>query len=164
VTLAIAAGCNNSPEPLKLPTPNEVEGIKAAIWTMWEDESSIEDEFEIPAKYIPAILRTLEPAVPIDQLTHLEKVASLDIRCKNRQTVRIDIEFFGKSPATFTVDGVMCSRDGPYEPIRKEAWIAESLTIGALLRSIRKADVEAIKEKIEELEISAGRRGRDLTR
>jgi hypothetical protein len=130
-------------------------------------------EFQVPPKYIPALLATFTPAIPtqnwrIDEET---TVGTVRIRTSDHRAVVIRIGRSGQNPLFFTVDGISCVRGGVYRPVEvwgeggegKEGYATEDGILDNILHGIYREEVEHkpvdyLEDEIKTLERSRGTR------
>jgi hypothetical protein len=118
-------------------------------------------EFELPAEFVPELLRVLSPAVyskhPRSEL--LREIGRVRFACRDGRTVEVGLVFFGKEPVLFTLQGVPCVRGGAYHDLApgKDKYLPEVLTLEGYLRAVRRGDREAARAYLNLLHRSAGK-------
>jgi hypothetical protein len=116
--------------------------------------------FEVPNEFIPAMLRCIDPPTPVESSVSGEEVAALHITCSDDRVVDMHFIFYGKNPAIFTINGVQCVRGGPYKPHDSggDKYMSESGGIGEALLLLQRKEFAKANERIDDLDVSAGRK------
>jgi hypothetical protein len=151
-----------------IPTADQVRSIDASVTQVFEPGSERAVpwlDFSIPPEHFSTILRAFTPRAPARETpsSFSSDIARLRITRRDGRVHNIRVAWYGKQPATFFIDDVLCYRDGPYEPVAYDAdsdyesYVDESMAIGSLLRAIQKADKARIHRESERLDMSAGR-------
>jgi hypothetical protein len=134
----------NSPTPIELPLPGEVDMLTAEVHDIKGLSRGRVPEFALPNRYIRDILGILAPAVPWSEHPSehlLVPLANLNIRTKTGAFMAIVVLHYGQMPACFSIDGVICMRGGQYSPVARtgddfDVYSDESLAFCTLIRDI----------------------------
>lgn len=99
-----------------MPAASDVTGITARCLPFrFCGIKSGTDEFAVPPKWVPAVMRALgEPEPAEDPPRGSEEVAVLRLACRDGRSVVVRLYFFYKEPARYSVDDVHGTRSGPY--------------------------------------------------
>jgi len=158
-----ALGCSASPpEVPPWPEAAEVARMTATVSDVVTTNPSL-PEFEVPAEYVPAVLRVLRPPkyCKHPEAKLLQEVGQLRVVCHDGRSLEVRLLFYGKEPVLFTLDGVPCIRGGPYQELTpgSDVYLPEVLTFEGVLRSIQQRDKAKAREYLQLLDKSAGRVG-----
>jgi hypothetical protein len=154
-------GCNSLSDRSVPPWPEEteVERITARVSGSITGDPDLAD-FEIPAEYVPAVLRPLGPPQYHKHPPNVQEVAWLRVHCKDGRELELRLFFYGKEPVLFTLQGVPCIRGGRYVNLGNEQspkYLPEVLTLEGLLRAVHGHDRAKAQEYLDLLDQSAGR-------
>jgi hypothetical protein len=131
---------DSPPDPfVRLPDAEDIESITAQVYDNTANMGIRPvPEFSVPREHFPLLLSVLTPAKRKDHLREgvqqAPALGHLRIRTKAGGEIHIALTWLGLVPLVFSVDGVVCSRGGPYMPKRSrdEMGIDE----GVLLQNI----------------------------
>jgi hypothetical protein len=157
--LVALAGCSPPPPDVpSLPAPLVVEKITATVFGMSSNQPDLA-EFEIPAAFVPDVLRILSPVEHREHPKTVEVVACLRIACRDGRVMDVELISSRGGTVLFTIQGVPCRRSGTYADLDPASGVhlPEVLRIESFLRAIQQGKPNKAKAFLDRLDVSAGR-------
>jgi hypothetical protein len=125
------------PSSIDFPDDGKVAGVAVCLYNSCQDEPD-EPEFELPAEFVPDVLAILRPVRVARHHRAVEEYGAMCLTLRDGDKVELRLYRLNKEPVLFLVQGVPCTRGGPYKDMApgKHKYFPESFAFEGLLREL----------------------------
>jgi hypothetical protein len=161
VMLGLTVGCSSAPPepPPLLPPAAEVVKATAMVFGTVSQQPDL-PEFEIPAEFVPGLLRVLSPPERFEHLAgDREVIGWVHFTRRDGRVAVVELVYYAHGSVRYTLDGVACRRTGEYSERTPDGdvSISEASSIESFLRAVRRGDGPKARLLLARIDAAAGR-------
>jgi hypothetical protein len=161
LTATLLGGCSSPPpDPPALPAAADIERVTVTVFGTVSKRNDLA-EFEVPAEFVPGLLRTLTPPEYHEHVAVRERevVAWIHLHCRDGRVLDVELLYSGHGVIQYTVQGVPCRRKGVYSDVDTDQGVslAEVVQVESYLRAVHRGDAAKARECLSHIDRAAQR-------